>query len=141
MCYHDCSTLECSRWHHVLPDCPRWLRYLQMAPVDSECPQMVTCGYYPRNCFTGGGNRFSVLPGLLQIALDDSRWHHVLPDWPRWPRYPQMSPDDSKGPEMTTRSYYPGKLFYSSACGRFCVLPGLLQITLVGSRWRHARLP
>jgi hypothetical protein len=30
----DCPTLDGSRWHSALPDCPRWLRYPQMAPND-----------------------------------------------------------------------------------------------------------
>jgi hypothetical protein len=36
VCYqdHDFSTLDGSRWRNVVPDCPRWPRYLQIAPND-----------------------------------------------------------------------------------------------------------
>ena len=32
----------------TMSDCPRWLRYLQMAPDGSRCPQITTWSYYSR---------------------------------------------------------------------------------------------
>ena len=58
-----------------------------LASPDDHRELVITCG----SCFTNAGGRFSGLPGLLQVALDGSWWHHVLPDCLR---YFQMFPDE-----------------------------------------------
>ena len=80
-----------------------------LASPDDHRELVITCG----SCFTNAGGRFSGLPGLLQVALDGSWWHHVLPDCLR---YLQMARSDSRCSQMSTWSYYPGKLFYKRGC-------------------------
>ena len=76
---------------HRKPLFSRWLRYPQMAP-NQHMELLITW----ESCFTSAGGRLSVLPGLLQIALDGSRSHHAVPVYPRWPRYLQMAADGSR---------------------------------------------
>ena len=47
-----------------------------------------------------------------QWEVSDSQNVVSAPDCYRWPGYFQMALDDSRFPQMTTWSYYPGKAFY-----------------------------
>ena len=106
-----------ARWSRIVQRAPE--AHFQIAPNDSRCPQTSSWNCYPGRCFTSAGGRFSVLPGLLQIALDGFgcspeefqmapdgiRWSHnpnkMATDGPRRPHRPkefQMAPDGTRWP-------------------------------------------
>ena len=102
------------RWHQMwgprcpqmAPHCRRWLcqRWLQMA---SDASKMRGRQYVLFKIgflfFVQWGRSFA----KCGVGIAPDRTNISRP-----PRYLQMAPDDFVWPQMTTRSYYPGKVFY-----------------------------
>ena len=96
----------------IAPHCPRWF---QICKDGSKLHQMLP------ECVEG--NWFSQNLDFCSLSNGRSRIRKnvvTAPACPRWPRYIQIASDDSRCPQMTTRSYYPGKLFYLRGRSIWC---------------------